>query len=397
MLGRIRKFLAGHRTVDIPRDEACAAFDMIYRNGLSFTGERRRADGSIRVTMTERDSASFSRLAAARDMHPVLSSPHGLPVVLDYMKHRPVIPIGLILTLVWMLYSERLVWDIRVSGNTKTPTDEIIAQLDSLGFGVGTYYPSVNFNKLHAEYSAAQDDLAWLSIYMDGAVADIEVREEWHDEREKHADGVYANVVAEVAGVVRSVNVFEGVAAVKAGDTVVPGQVLISGVIPMKEENQVRYEYAAGEVNCTVCEPIDVSSAVTRTEKRFTGHEKSEISVKIFKKTVNLFVNGGNDVPSCDKIETVKQVSLANGRIRLPIFIEKTVWREYAEEEVTVPPENVANEVLSLVSARLKSLAERGTMISKELSAKYENGVYRISGAVYLERDIGEPQEFTVK
>ena len=394
MLKQLRKFIVGHRTVTVPKDEACAAFDLIYRSGLVFTNEIRRTDGSIRVTMNERDALTFIRLTKSRDMNCEISAPHGLPVVFDYIKRRPIIPVGLVLALVWLAWSERIVWDVRVSGNTKTPTEDIIETLDEIGFGVGTYYPSVNFNQLHADYSAVQDDLSWLSIYMDGAVANVQVREQWEDERVKPRENIYANVIASQAGVVQSVNVFEGEAAVKPGDVVVPGQVLISGVVTMKEENQVRYEYAAGEVICTVCEPVDVSSAVTRTEKRYTGREKTEKTVKIFKKSINLFVNGGKEVPSCDKIETVKQVDLADGLL-IPVWVETTTYKEFTEEEISVPAEQVANEVLSGVSQKMKDLAERGTMIGKELDAKFENGIYRISGVVYLDCDIGMTEEFT--
>ena len=395
MLRRTRDFIRGRRIVTVPKNSICAAFDMIYRNGLPFHGERRTADGSIRITMTERDSRVFRRLADARDLGYSVSPPHGLPVVADYVRHRPMIAVGIVLMFVWLFVSERIVWDIRVTGNTKTPTAEITETLDSLGFGVGTFHEKINFNQLHASYSAAQEDIAWLSIYMHGSVAEVEVREKWKDTRPQHGGNVYANVVAGCAGVVRSVNVFEGQAAVKAGDTVVPGQVLISGVVEMKEENQARYEYAAGEVICTVCEPVSISSPVRKTEKRYTGREKAEKSVKIFKKTVNLFVNGGKEMPSCDKIETVEQVSLF-GVCPLPLWIYTTTYRQYAEEEVTVPADEVVNSAVAELSEKMKSLSQSGTLVSKELRAKFADGVYSVSGAVYLDRDIGKTQEFTL-
>ena len=394
MLGFLRDFLRGRRVVTVAKDDACAAFDLIYRNGLGFHGERRTSVGGIRITMTEKDARAFSSLADSRDLPYALGEPHGLPVLLDFIRRRPILPVMLAAAFVWLFFSEQMVWDIRIKGNTKTPSSEIIETLGELGFGVGTLYKTVNFNQLHADYSAAQEDVAWLSIYMHGAVAEVEVREKWRDTREKHGDGVYANVVATRAGVVQSVNVFEGQAAVKAGDTVVPGQVLISGVVEMKEENQTRYEYAAGEVLCTVCEPVDISSPITRIEKHYTGAEKVRKSVKIFKKTLNLFVNGGKDMPSCDKIETVKQLDLF-GVCPLPVWVDTVSYREYAEIEVTRSPSDAANEVTSALSEKMKSLSAEGALVSKQLETEFENGVYSVRGAVYLEQDIGTTSEFT--
>lgn len=395
MLRKTREFFTGRRVITIPKECLCAAFDLIYRNGLPFHGERRTRDGDIMIKMTERDALSLSRLAQDRDIPISLSEPHGAPVVINFIKKRPVIAVGAVVMISWLLFSEQIVWDIRIKGNTKTPSSEIIATLEELGFGVGTFYPPVNFDKLHADYSAAQEDIAWLSIYMNGSVAEVEVREKYKDTRPKHDKNTYANVVADCAGVVRSVNVFEGQAAVKAGDTVYPGQVLISGVVEMKEENSARYEYASGEVLCTVAEPINIVSPVERDEKHYTGREKKQISVRIFKKTVNLFINGGKNMPSCDTIEEVKQIELF-GLWRLPLWINTRTEREYSMERVSYSPEDVANEAVTALSDKLKALSESGTMIEKQLSAKFENGVYSVSGVVYFERDIGKTAEFTV-
>ncbi|MDD6879759.1 MAG: sporulation protein YqfD, partial [bacterium] len=136
MLGKIKEFFKGRRTVTIAKGDLCAAFDLIYRSGLRFHGEQRTADGGVRITMDERDSRSFARLADARDLPYKMSPPHGLPVVVEYLRRRPMIAVGLVAMFVWLFISERMVWDIRISGNTKTPSSEIIAQLDELGFCV---------------------------------------------------------------------------------------------------------------------------------------------------------------------------------------------------------------------------------------------------------------------
>lgn len=394
MLKGLRNFLVGRRVVTIAQGDLCAAFDLIYKCGLSFRGEKRCPDGSIKITMSERDAMLFARRADARDLAYAVSPPHGMPVLLESIKAHPMLALLGVLLIVWLSVSERIVWDVRISGNTKTDADVIIAQLEELGFGVGTYYPSIDFNKLHADYSAAQEDIAWLSIFMDGSVADVQVREKSRDTREKHDAGVYANVVADCAGVVTAVNVFEGQAVVKAGDSVFPGQVLISGVVEMKEENAVRYEYAAGEVFCTVSEPIEITSPITRVEEEYNGREKTERSLKIFKKRINLFVNGGKDMPSCDKIEEENQVLIFN-KYRLPVWISTVTYREYAEVSVTRSPEAVADEAMSALAARLKELAAIGTVIEKKLDAKFEDGAYSVSGEIYIERDIGKTSEFT--
>ncbi|MBP3377496.1 MAG: sporulation protein YqfD, partial [Clostridia bacterium] len=229
MLKRIRNYLCGWREITICADQLRAAFDLIYKNELSFASERLGEDGSVTFTMREKDCRRFFAITEEVGITYESSQLFGLPVTLGFLRRRPMIPLGIFLLLGWLFYSENLVWDIRIEGNTKTETAEIVNYLEELGFGVGTYYPSVNFNQLHANYVAGQDDIAWLSVYMHGTVAEVQVKEMYKDERVKPGENTYANVVATSAGVVESLNVYEGQAAVRPGDIVVPGQVLISG------------------------------------------------------------------------------------------------------------------------------------------------------------------------
>ncbi|MBR6022854.1 MAG: sporulation protein YqfD, partial [Kiritimatiellae bacterium] len=128
------------------------------------------------------------------------------------------------LAALWLRFSGGIVWDIRVEGNSKTPAETIVSQLESLGFGIGTRFRDVDFDQLHADYVAMQNDIAWLSVYMDGTVARVQVRELWADGVRPDRSSTGANVVAGESGVIEEVNVFEGEAAVKPGAFVLPGQ-----------------------------------------------------------------------------------------------------------------------------------------------------------------------------
>ena len=282
MFLKLQNFLLGNRRFAIKKENLAAAFDIIYKNQISFFGERRTSDGSVSIIIRGRDIGRFERYAEECGIEYTPDALRGLPVCLRFLKFRPMLVIGALLFAVWTYFSGKMIWDVVVEGNTKTDTAEIIALLEELGCGVGDFYPSINFNQLHADYSAKQHDIAWLSVYMNGTVAEVQVRELWRDERERHTSNMYANVVADCAGVVEMVNVRDGVAAVRAGDIVRPGQVLISGIIEMKD-GSVRYEYASGEVICTTSCPIHVEVNTKREEKVPTGRKTEQKSIKIFK------------------------------------------------------------------------------------------------------------------
>ncbi len=383
-------FLRGWRSLTFPAESAAEAFDRIWRAGIAFRKQKRNRDGSITVRMTERDAEFFCGIAG--EIGYGITPVRGLPVAAAFLKLRPGILVGLILTLVWLWYSSHLIWNVQISGNSKTSSEDIIMQLAELGCGVGDCYTKIDFNDVHARFLAQQNDIAWLSVYMNGTVAEVQVRELWPDERNLPQNGVYADIVAERAGVVEEVHVVNGSAAVKAGDVVVPGQVLISGVTELKD-GELLYEYAEGEVICRTFSVIRSEAVTERDIKRYTGREKTEFSVKIFKKTLNLFTKGGIEAATCDKINMMEQVC-PFGTLPLPVWIFRTVFREYELVRETIPADDAAAEAMLEMSGKIKDETEDAELVSKEVKTSFEDGVYRISCLLYLRRDNGRTEEF---
>ena len=238
MFKHIRRFFTGWRRVCVSNESSAKVFDTLYRKGISFDGEKRLSDG-IEFNISERE---YKEVCECLECCAV-SEVHGLPYVAGFVLARPMVAVGILMFYLWMSYSSQLIWDVRIEGNTKTDKGEITEMLSDLGCGIGDRYTKINFNKLHADYAAMQHDIAWLSVFMNGSVAEVQVRELYRNERKKHENGTYANIVADCDGVVEEVNVVEGQAAVIPGQLVRKGQVLISGVVEEKD-GEFRYEYA---------------------------------------------------------------------------------------------------------------------------------------------------------
>lgn len=392
MLSGVRRFLTGYRVVEVSTEIAAEVFDELYRDGIQFEREK-RLENSIRFIIREQRYISAKDILCRDGV--VVSEVHGLPYCLKVMCIRPVIPLGIAMFFLWMWYSSGIIWDVQVYGNTKTDEREITALLDELGCGIGDRFGDINFNQLHSDYAAVQHDIAWLSVFMNGTVAEVQVRELYRDEREKHGIGEYANIVAECDGIVEEINVFEGQAAVHAGQLVRRGQVLISGVVEEKD-GEFRYEYASGEVICRTVETIRENIAAERAKKVYTGRENTEIRLRIFKKMIKLFVKGGIEGGVCDTISTMEKLCPL-GLCEIPVWIEKTVSREYVSENEQISADMASEEAMLSLNNKIRRLTENAELEYKEIRSEFENGVYRIECLLYLRRDIGKTAEFTVK
>lgn len=319
----------------------------------------------------------------------------GLPAILGFLRKRPGIAAGFAVLFFWCLLSQNFIWRVEIEGNKTTSDAEITALLSELGCGVGDWIPGIDYDWVHANFRARSESIAWLSVYQNGTVAEVQVRESKRPPQ-KHdggRSGVYANVVAAAGGEIVLAEVFDGEAAVQIGDVVLPGEVLISGVCQMRHENQYRLTYARGRVLARVACPLSVEIAREREVKRYTGRTRTDISLKIFKKEINLFKTTGNPYTSCDTISTMEEVCLWN-RYAIPVWITRTMYREYETVTETVDIQKAADEAMAELRRQIEMATADGELVSQTVTITAMEDTYRLDCLLYCEKDIAKTAEF---
>ena len=138
--------------------------------------------------------------------------------------------LGALLSAVMIWLSGRVIWCVNVTGNSTVPDGEIIEILESLGCGVGDFFGDIDFDVLHTRFLMKSDNIGWISVNMNGTHANVEVREIIFGKEETKEGGFYNVVAAEDGQIVRMAAV-EGKPVCEIGDTVLRGELLISGAI----------------------------------------------------------------------------------------------------------------------------------------------------------------------
>jgi len=399
MFRRIWGVLCGYVVLHIAKEARGAVYDIIFRLGMDFFGEKNRKGELILCLPREYEKTFCACLSECGVEGVTISDLRGFPVAIRFLRRRLGILLGILMFFLWSFVSQRIVWDIRIEGNTVTPDDEIIGLLSELGCGYGAWIPSIDYDDVHAKYLAASENIGWISVFMNGTVAEVQVRELVRKPRTEHEDGVYANVVASEGGEIEIVRVAEGQAAVKKGDVVKAGDLVISGIVEKKDqylpEGGFRYEYAAGEVIARTARSIEVEIDLQREEKVYTGEETVRKSIKIFGNLVKLFQNSGIVYTKYDKIDKIERVSLF-GLWDLPLWMEETVFREYRYEMREISPEQAAAEAFAELRYLTDEAVGNGELLRRTVSSSLEDGKYIIRCLLYVERDIGETKEFSV-
>lgn len=393
MTVKLIRRLLGSRDYRTQAEYADAAARLLVGSGADYRGMRRNTDGLV-FTLPLYDGSAFEQMCREHEIPITVVRESGLMHLLKKYRRRPGILIGLVLFITLLIVSEQFIWDMRVVGNENVPSEEIIAALDELGCGIGTYIPSIDFDLLHNEYLLRDDKLSWISVNVRGTVATVEVRELEIPER-TDADSTPYNLVASEDGVVEYVEILRGRPAVREGMLVKKGELLASGIEDLK--HGFRLVHAEGSVIAEVRRSIDVEVPLQSRVRTATGRVYCEKYLKFFGITVKYFENTHNLGEEYDKIEKELPLRLF-GYEKLPISVCETVYSEYEYVPVNYTEDEARTEAFRQLGEKCAEVLRECELVSREINAGIVDGVYKIQCELTVHVDIaGEAPIYTDK
>lgn len=316
----------------------------------------------------------------------------GLPRLLSKYGRRYGILIGVIIFAVTVSAAQNYVWYIDVKGCTTVNEEDVLENLEELGFTYGTNFRKIDFDYLRNSYLAKNDDLCWISINMQGTYAHVEVRE--LKDPPRYDNSGCANVIAAEKGRIILVESFEGAPAVFPGDIVSKGDLLISGIMTSGED-QLRWERANGRVLAEV-ERIFKAEIPKKIEKKvYSGQELRETSLIFFKKCVKLSGNCRISDTEYDTIIEKVRISLFD-TVKLPVFVETKTYKPYAVSLCQLTEEQLKELEKATVSKRISEILLDAQLLETETHRYETEDSYVVFGKVVCIADIGEMREVNV-
>jgi len=251
----------------------------------------------------------------------------GLPFILNRYRRRKAFFAGAVLFFVLVYVMSSFIWSIEISGNKEIDTSRIESVLAANGIRTGMLKYSINTKKAVTGMMLGMQEISWVSISVRGTKVKVELRERKPIPEIIQKDEP-CDIVAVKDGIIKQVIATEGVEAVGEGDTVRKGQVLISGNIPMKgEDNKFRQVHAMGTVMARTWYEEKVPVRLTVIEKVKTGRAFNNYSLVLFSRKLDI-LNRKNKYKEFSVKEKRKKFSIGED-IVFPIeWITTTYYEE---------------------------------------------------------------------
>lgn len=302
---------------------------------------------------------------------------YGLPFFVSKMWRRKLFVTGLICCILFWCLASFFIWDIQIEGNFALTEDVLMDYLEEKGVHTAMKKSALDIGKLEQELREDYELITWTSMQLRGTTLLIHIKENdmpVYDNQDKAETDKGMDLVAEKDGVVTYIITRSGVPRVACGDSVQEGDVLVSGAIPVYNEDTTvrRYQYVVADADITLSygQNLTLEEEVAYEEKCYTGEEieipvagagEKEVALR-FRKVPYAFY---------DTSEEKKQVQLLD-HLYLPLYYGKRTVREYeivskmhTEEEMKTLLQEQWRKIISTLNEKGVEIAEKNVTIKK--------------------------------
>ncbi|MBO5207888.1 MAG: sporulation protein YqfD [Lachnospiraceae bacterium] len=312
---------------------------------------------------------------------------YGLPFFVPKIKKRKIFVLGLLACLLFWIITAQYIWNIEIEGNYSLTEDVLIDYLESQGVHTAMKKDGLQIEELEKRLREEYDVITWASLKLDGTSLIIQIKENEMSEYDQVSQSKQ-DIVATKNGVVVYMITRKGVPQVAVGDTVEKGQILVSGAVPVYNEDATvrKYQYynADADIMISYDKSISVEKAVAYQEKEYSGEEKKIWLLGFRDKEWN-FSLGKVSYETYDVIGEKKQVQLLE-HLYLPAFYGV----KYAKEYTVVEKQHTEEEMQQIMEEEwnkiLETLEEKGVQITeKNVTIKRNREKWILNARMQLE------------
>ncbi len=342
-------------------------FNQLSVLGVSVWDMRREGD-VITACMMAKDYCNILHYRGKNRCFTAVLERHGLPFLLRRYRLRLGFAFGISIYVFMLLFLSNFVWNVEIVGNERISTKEITTALNELGICEGVAISSIDQRTAPSKLELLVEGISWASVNIEGVKVTVNVSESIETER---FDLEPCNLIASCDGVITAIRVKSGVTAVKVGQTVEKGDLLVSGLTEYKD-GSTSIGVSSGEIIAKTERELNVFVPFSQTEQVEGNLIKKRKVLSVFGVNIPLYLGSVKGEYTTQK--TVKKFEKNN--MYLPIFITEAIFtpvsqqtRYLSEQEAVAKAEE---QLIVLEQSQLKN----AQIVSRNIALQHtENGI----------------------
>lgn len=288
-LNKFFHFLKGYVILNLTGYKIERFLYIAVKRGIKIEEISKKNGESLTLKMSIRDFFKVRPIARKTGTRVKIIKKAGLPIIFIKYKKRCFLFFGLSVFIVAVFLSSQFIWSVEIRGIERTAPEEIRSVLKDAGVEVGK--PKLKMRKsseIKNMIINRIDNISWAWIYLKGTKVVCEVYEDYLPQIPLEA-GEATNVLASRDGIIKRIIAYNGKKMVEAGDTVLAGDMLISGTIYNSSGEVGTHVPATGDVEAYTWHEKKGTYKLYHETKIPTGNKKTYRKLDLFSKTLKLF------------------------------------------------------------------------------------------------------------
>lgn len=322
ILRSVWSYLLGYVIIKAKGEKVEELLNRATREGIPVWNCRQIAPGFYVISLSVHSFRRLGPLVRRLGLDIRILQRVGLPFLLVRAFSRPGFLLGIGAFCVLLYYMSGFIWFVDVQGQEKVEPALLLEKAAEVGLRPGVRRDELDLSEIEHHLITTVPNLAWVGVTLQGTRACIEVVEKVVVNKDEVAPG---DVIASKSGLIEQIIPFVGVPLVREGDTVVKGQVLITGRPHyLDETGEVRftkdglYQRAEGIIKARVWYEARVDVPLVQVKEVPTGRQTRSWSVTLGEKTLHI----GSKVPDYQYwIEETRQIPVGWHQLTIPVQV----------------------------------------------------------------------------
>lgn len=302
---------------------------------------------------------------------PVIQKKTGMPFLMKRYRNRTGFLAGMMLCLFFLYYSSLFVWKITVEGQYTHTEEEITKFLKTQNIMVGTKISEIDAAFAEEEIRKQFDDIGWVSVEITGTRLYVHLAETNMPVESEQAVLSASDLVASHDGIIRSMITRRGTPVVTENTEVKKGDVLVSGLVEIRGDNEEILERKADIADADIMLETEYtykdSFPMEYEQASYTGENKLSYGFSVF--GYAFFIE--NPLKTIDKFEKYDiimdehAIHLGKNFI-LPLKIIEKKWREYKSVSLVYTRQEAKEEAEKHINRYLNTLEEKDVEVLEQ-------------------------------
>lgn len=385
LIVRIIRFLTGYVSFTATGGFIERFVNLCTKNKIPLWNLKRR-DDFLKADTTVNGYKNIRESAKRSGVRVSIEQKHGLPFFMHKYRKRCGILAGMGFAILVTLLLSSMIWTINVSGNTELTDEQVIEAFYETGVKIGALKSKIDCTECAFQVTRKLPELTFASVNIIGSRAEIVVNE--RSTKPDFLDNSKpSNIVSTDDGVILSIDANIGKAEIKAGDAVLKGDLLISG-ITQNADGSENLKCAKGKVFAKVKKQIDTKN----TDFIFRTQKSIEKCLYIYLLGLKIPLGATTD----KNTSFYSTEFLTNGDITLPIGIVKSNYFTL-EDENELPEKYKSLYCARCFSEKYRELYQHSEQIlSQTMEHNKIDGYISFFGEYEIKKDIGVNQAILV-